>query len=107
MAWERRKRGGLYYTRSKKSQGRVVREYVGTGEVAQAIAAMDSIAQLERKRNTEALQVERERFDELDRVLGELCEVADLVVASAMAVAGYHRHNRGEWRRKRRENDRE
>jgi hypothetical protein len=34
MGWDK----GRYFTRSRKVNGRVVREYVGTGEVAELIA---------------------------------------------------------------------
>jgi hypothetical protein len=42
--WEKRQRGGLYYTRSRKENGTVVREYVGGGVLGQlaALAALGS-----------------------------------------------------------------
>ena len=42
MGRETRKRGGRYYTKSKRVKGRVVREYIGTGEVAEIIATLDA-----------------------------------------------------------------
>jgi hypothetical protein len=35
MAWERRQRGGRYYTRTRRINGTRVREYVGTGPLAE------------------------------------------------------------------------
>ena len=46
--WEKRQRGGLYYTRSRKVGGRVVREYVGTGPLAGIAALMDEEDRLRR-----------------------------------------------------------
>ena len=46
--WERRERGGLYYTRSRKENGRVVREYV-CGGVLGEIAAIEDEYQRRRR----------------------------------------------------------
>jgi hypothetical protein len=101
MAWETRARGGLYYTRSRKVGGNVVREYIGRGEVAKAIATLDAADREERRERAEALRAEIERFDQADAGVRVLCDLADLLARDTLQRAGYHQHDRGDWRRKR------
>jgi len=101
MAWERRKRGGLYYTRSRKVGGRVVREYVGTGPLAELAALMDEEERLRREGEARARREEKERTAALEAPIEELCEAAEVLARAALLVAGYRRHNRGEWRKRR------
>jgi hypothetical protein len=47
MAWENRPRGGRYYVRKQRINGKMVSEYIGTGESALLVAQMDKLARLE------------------------------------------------------------
>jgi hypothetical protein len=101
MSWETRARGGRYYTRSKKVGGRVVRQYVGTGPVAEAWAALDAQARADRQASAGARRTERARLEAADGSLAELCATAGALARAALLLAGYRQHHRGEWRRKR------
>ncbi len=101
MGWERRQRGGLYYTRSKKVNGRVVREYVGTGQSAEAISQLDAGCRQRREGQAAEWTREREWMDCVDAQLNRLYDATEELTRRVLLAAGYHRHNRGEWRRKR------
>ena len=49
MGWETRERGGWYYTRSKWVNGRVTREYVGTGALGKVVALDDELERLQKE----------------------------------------------------------
>src|SRR4051812_4656289 len=97
MGWER----GRYYTRSVREGGKVRREYVGTGKLAELAAQMDAIFRAQRQQQRAEERAEREELDALDAPLAELDDLADLLVRAALTAAGYHRHHRGEWRKRR------
>ncbi len=101
MAWETRQRGGRYYTRSKKVHGRVIREYVGTGLVGQLAAAADERERAQRQAQQAAWQADQERIESAIAPLEEFCDVVETLARASLLLAGYHRHHRGEWRRRR------
>jgi len=99
--WERRERGGLYYTRSRKVNGRVEREYVGTGPLGELAARMDAEDRQRREEEKAAWREERERLEGLASLVDELCQDAETLAHATLLAAGFRRHNRGEWRKKR------
>ena len=106
MAWESRKGQGAYYTRSRRIGGRVVREYIGTGSFAEGIALLDELERRDRQAQADARREERAELDALDAKVVELDDFADLLAHAVLVGAGYHQHNRGQWRKRRdRKND--
>jgi hypothetical protein len=97
MGWDR----GRYYTRSKKVNGRVVREYIGTGSVAELIAQGDALARERRAAERAEEKAKRAELEALDAPLDELDKLADLLARAALVTAGFRQHKRGEWRRRR------
>lgn len=97
MPWELR-RGREYYYRARRVQGRVVKQYLGSGDKAQAAAAEDAVRReakqqtLHRRRQTDAA------LAAWNRQLDPYWALADRLLGLALAVHGYYRR-RGEWRR--------
>ena len=102
MGWEGRERGGRYYTRSRRVQGRVVREYVGGGEVGELAAALDAQERAQRAAQRRARQVEQQRLAAVAAPVEAFDQMCRLLVDLTLEEAGYHRHHRGAWRRRRR-----
>jgi hypothetical protein len=101
MGWDK----GRYYTRSRKVNGRVVREYVGTGDLAYLVAQADALERQRREAERAARWAQRAELDALDAPLKVLNELADLAARAALGAAGFWQHNRGEWRKQRVERD--
>jgi hypothetical protein len=99
--WEWRERGGPYYTRSRKEGGRVVREYVGGGALGEIAALEDEHERRHRQEEAAFCKEERENLEELAAPVDELCEAAEVLARATLLAAGYRRHNRGEWRKRR------
>ena len=99
MAWERRG-DGLYYYRSVRDRGRVRKEYVGRGEIAEVIAHADEAIRKSREARAERDRRDLERAQGLATCADGLDEAAEILARAEMVAAGYHRH-KGEWRRRR------
>jgi hypothetical protein len=97
MAWDK----GRYYTRSRKVGGRVVREYVGKGIIGQLAARLDESEREKRAAERAEQQARRDELDALDAPLRELDKLTDVLVRAVLLASGYHRHKRGEWRKRR------
>ena len=95
MTWEQRGNRRYYYR--KRRHGRhVVSEYVGAGEFAGAVAALDA---LEREvRRTERQR--RAQLRALDAQVGQVCDLIRALTDAVLLVNDYHTH-KGQWRKKR------
>ena len=101
MGWETRDRGGRYYTRSIRVGGRVVREYFGAGLRGQAAALQDARERARRMSEREVWNTERRKIESTDSLVEGLFHSVEALTRASLMLAGYHRHHRGQWRKKR------
>ena len=100
MGWETRKRGTRrYYTRSRRGDGRIVREYIGGGVLGRLAAQLDEVERRQREEEIAYWREERERFTENAAFVDELKEAAEILSQAYLIAAGFHKR-RGEWRRR-------
>jgi hypothetical protein len=96
MAWEER-RGNRYYYRSVRDGERVRKEYVGAGEVTEALARADETIRCIRELEAAERRAEVERLAQLDAPVAQLYEMVEVLARAELVVAGYYRH-KGQWR---------
>jgi len=101
MGWESRGRGKRrYYTRSRWVDGRVVREYIGSGPAAEIAALEDEYKRQQREEEAASWKEEKERLEASAAFLGELAQVSEVLLRAQLLASGFHKH-KGQWRRKR------
>jgi hypothetical protein len=102
MGWETRD-GRDYYYRKRRVGGQVVSVYVGGGLIGTLAAREDAHATHKRRaeRDTRASP----DVAAMDDALAAFAEYTDALATAHLLAHGYHRHHRGEWR-KRRDEDR-
>ena len=99
MGWEHRGRGAYFY-RSRRIDGRAVKEYLGCGPVAEAAAQEDMERRAARAREQQAEQQQRQVYDTAYDQLATMVHETTAILETALLTAGYHRPCRGKWRRK-------
>lgn len=99
MAWERRG-DRTYYYRSRTIGGRVVKEYIGGGLTGTLAEREDAMRRRNRDAERAALEADRDACTAAALAHDELSRVADALTTAALIAAGYHRHDRGQWRKR-------
>ncbi len=98
MAWEERKGNHYYYQSERSEDGRVVKKYIGSGEIAETIAHADETRRRAREARRAQEREELERLEALAAPILEIDQAADILARAHLVAAGYHKR-KGEWRR--------
>lgn len=90
-----------YWYRSKRNGSRVTREYIGRGELAALLAQMDANDRRDAEIEREQREAAQARHAAIDGQIEALCADTDRMVREVLEAAGYHQHDRGQWRKRR------
>lgn len=101
MGWKIRKGGRYYYLAERGIDGRPRRVYLGAGPEAVAAATRVAGRQAARAQDRADAHRDDERHRTAIAPLLTLVERSTVLVTRLMTAAGYHRHDRGPWRKRR------
>lgn len=99
MPWEKRGHR-LYYYRKRREGKRVISEYVGRGELAEAMAVLDALEREECQAEQDRDRTKLEEQLVIDREIDGVSDLVGIVTRAVLLASGYHTH-KGQWRRKR------
>lgn len=99
MAWETR---GIrrYLYKSVRTDGKVIRRYLGKGVEAEDLAEQIEQARAARTARREADLADRLRVEETVAIAKQAWKITELVISASLLAYGYHTH-KGDWRRRR------
>jgi len=100
MAWETRNGRGRYYTRSRRVNGRVARQYIGAGIAGELAACEDAQRLAEREKQRSAWMSQRQEMEAIEGLVGDRRKALAALTGATLLQAGFHRHHRGEWRKR-------
>lgn len=99
MAWEMRGNGRYYYRKVRRGD-KVLNEYVGAGEFAEALAQLGEIKRRQQLLQREERQQVLAAHRRLDQKIAELGDQVRSLITLVMIAHGYRTHKR-QWRKKR------
>lgn len=98
MGWETHTYGRYYY-KKRRINGRVVSEYVGTGELAGLVAKLNEIDQQRRLLEQAQRREELAELTRLDSQVDDFCATVKEIVKAVLLATGHHQHKR-QWRKR-------
>lgn len=101
MAWKPRKGKRYFYHSYRGADGKPRKVYAGRGSVAERIAEALGQQQASRLDNRIRARNLAERYAAALAPLQELIQLSRQLVTTRMSTLGFHRHDRGHWRKKR------
>ena len=99
MAWEQRGTQTYYY-RSIRRNGRVTKDYLGTGPLAELSAAEDAERRAQRYTEAETWRQAQAALDALDRQIDAWWDMSTMLLKAILYTEGYYQHDRGAWRKR-------
>ena len=100
MAWEQRGNKSYFY-RTRRIGGRVVKIYMGGGRVGEQAAERDAAQRATRAMQRRTMHQVQQQYEAVDDQLTTADAEADAITEAMLLAAGYYRHSRGPWRRRR------
>lgn len=92
--------GRPFYYRNKRQNGKVVRHYVGSGQMALLAAEQDAHRRQQQRARRSAEEEQRMAYIEARAPLLDIAAQVETLIRAMLIDAGYHRQNRGPWRRR-------
>jgi macrodomain Ter protein organizer (MatP/YcbG family) len=91
---------GKYYVRKKWRDGHCISEYIGAGQVADALEQLDAAERARREEKQAAWRWLRESEQAIDSQMLEAIDVIRMLTRATLIATGYHTH-KGQWRKRR------
>ena len=101
MGWEQRAGRKPLYFESIRVDGRVVRTCFGGGPEAHLAAKMTALRRVDKTTARAVGDAEAAKIATLTREMRTLEGICALLSSAKMIASGFHRHDRGTWRRRR------